>query len=355
MRKFNFHTLNKLYTSPRLRELASDRPLIIASYGITDSYSISVFKQLWAKFDSTTKAVGRNEKNTKRVEGEEVGGAITLIDMNLDNEKEPEILAELDIMNPIGLYYYPETGELLVGTSFAIDAVKGGEVVRRLDNKFFNSIHSIKPSPRGIYVVCTSVDTIVEIDPQDPSENIWEWIAPENGLDTSPRGEHVVIDRKINYQKSGAIGSSHQATHVNGVQHVDDNHVLATLFHQDQLILIDKTTLKYEVVFDNLVNPHGIHRTKKGYLVSDTRGNRVIRLDNEYKVVEIIEEDFNWVQEAIEVEEFVVVANDNNGRLEAFDKENRLVKQFIWDSDKRMISGLHRINAIDALKVFSNE
>jgi WD40 repeat protein len=278
-----------------------------------------------------------------------------LIDLNLDNDKDPEVLAELNIMNPIGIYYYPKTEELLVGTSFAIYAVKRGGVVRRLDNNFFNSIHSIKSSPRGIYVVCTSVDTIVEIDPENPSENLWEWIAPENGLDTSPKGEHVVIDRENNYQKSGAIGSSHHATHVNGVQHVDDNHVLATLFHQDQLVLINKETGKYEVVFEDLVNPHGIHKIKKGYLVSDTRGNRAIRLDNTYKVVDIIEGDFDWVQDAIEMEEYVVVANDNMGKIEVFNANNENVKQFVWDSDKRMISGLYSINAINALKVFSNE
>jgi hypothetical protein len=55
------------------------------------------------------------------------------------------------------------------------------------------------------------------------------------------------------------------------------------------------------------------------------------------------------------MEEYVVVANDNMGKIEVFNANNENVKQFVWDSDKRMISGLYSINAINALKVFSNE
>lgn len=353
MNPINFSDLNKMWVNNKLADLPNSKSLLLMSFGITDRYSISIFKDLWAKYDTATKAVGRNEKNTKKAETKITGGALSLIDPNCDIEDNVQLLAEIDLPTPIGAAFFTESSELLIGCAFDIKVLKAGKLTRAIQNNLFNGIHAIKINHRSLYVTCSSTDSILEIDPIT-GEVIWEWIATEHGFNTSPNGELINIKKEVDYSSLGNIGTRHHTTHVNGVEVFDEENILATLFHQDQLILINKLTGKHKVIYDKLTNPHNIHKFKDGYIVSDTRGNRVIIFNSDLEVVKIVEGYFDWVQDAIDFDNNLIIANDNKGRLEIFNEDYELIKQINWDTDSRMISNIYKISAGDAKNAFLN-
>lgn len=195
--------------------------------------------------------------------------------------------------------------------------------------------------------------SIVEVD-LISGKVLWDWLATEHGFTVAPTGELIRIDRNKDYSTAGDIGTRHHTTHINSVEDFDDNHVLATLFHQDELILIDKRTGDFRIVFNDLSNPHGIYKYNDGFMVSDTRGNRVIILDKNFNVKSIVTGRFDWVQDCIKFGNKLVVLNDNHARLEFIKLNNEIVKQISWNGDIRMASGIYNVNGKQAKQIFLN-
>lgn len=334
-----------------LKELADDHSLLLVAYGFTNPEGIRRLKDAWNRSDSKNKALGRTTEETRKVEVNEVGGAITLFNLNIAGG-ESEVLADVAVTTPMGLCYWSPSKELLVGSAYSILAIRGGVIVRTLNNNLFNQVHAITLSERGIYAACTATDSVVEIDPEHPERNLWDWIAPEHGLSTTKSGQKRNISRAKNYQLVEDEGSRNHTTHVNGVEAFDGNHVLATLFHQDSLIKISKSDGSYATVLSGVVNAHGIHRTDVGFMVSDTRGGRVVLLDKNLLEVGTIKGDFDWVQDAVQLDEYYVVANDNKGRLEIFSHDYTPVGQVAWDPMSRKVSALCVVKAGDMKEVF---
>jgi len=78
-----------------------------------------------------------------------------------------------------------------------------------------------------------------------------------------------------------------------------DDRILAALFHQGEVIVIDRKTGAAEIVMNGLVRPHGIHRCPGGFIFSDTLGHRIIRLDDRLKVRSITPFGTQWLQDTI--------------------------------------------------------
>lgn len=158
MTLLDFTNLNKIYINKNLNLIEDNRELLLISFRITDSHSISVFKKLWSKYDNNNKAVGRDEKATQKSESNKIGGCVTLIDPYISDFNKYNILAEVDVMAPHGLCVNTLNNELLIGTSFEIKRLINGQFQSPIKNNLFNSIHCIKPSKNGIYVVSASFD-----------------------------------------------------------------------------------------------------------------------------------------------------------------------------------------------------
>ena len=348
----SFKILPKLYVSEKLSKLSSKKKLLLIAFGFTNKSGIQRLKEMWASVDRNKKAVGRDKNDTEKLGPIDMGGAITLVDLNISNHDSFEVLAEIDVMTPMGLHYFSETSQLLVGSAYSVKAIKGGKIVKDLRNNLFSQVHVISKTKRGVLAACTNTDAIVEFHPQKSSKSLWSWLATENGFDINPKGAHRIIDRKINYQSREDYGTRNHTTHVNSALEYDDEHVLATLFHQSFLVKISKKDGTCEVIFDKLINPHGIHRTKNGFILSDTKGGRVILLDKNLKFLKAIKGDFDWVQDAIEFGDYYLVGNDNNGRIDVYSKMFRKVTDIDWGIDNRKLSAMIEISAGDAKKIF---
>ena len=71
-------------------------------------------------------------------------------------------------------------------------------------------------------------------------------------------------------------------------------------------------TKKIKILKTNLKCPHHIRKRKEGYLISDTRNDRILLLDKKFNIRKIIEKDYNWVQDAIELRNGDFIIGDSN-------------------------------------------
>jgi hypothetical protein len=296
--KLDFNNKFPIYINPEFSQCKDSKELLLVGFGLSHPAGIKNLQASWKKHDSERKAYGRSLRDTKKIKVHDVGGAITLLEIDFEN-RTSKILADMSIPTPMGLLYYEPTEELLVGSAYSFKTIKGGYFNRDLNNTLFNTIHTLKRSSQGIYVVSTATDSPLEIDPLNPNVDIWDWIATENGYSLTRNGNIRAIDRNFNYQKWEDEGSSRHTTHINGVEEYNDEYILATLFHQDKLIKINKKTGRSYTIFSDLTNPHGIHKTKEGFIVSDTRGGKVILFDKNLNHTNTITGNFDWVQDAI--------------------------------------------------------
>jgi hypothetical protein len=94
-------------------------------------------------------------------------------------------------------------------------------------------------------------------------------------------------------------GTSEQSMHVNCATLASPDTVLATLFHQGQLISIDRHTKQSSVRLNGLDRPHGIRKYDGGFLLSNTLGHRIVLMDENLKVRSEIEYGTQWLQDTI--------------------------------------------------------
>jgi hypothetical protein len=93
--------------------------------------------------------------------------------------------------------------------------------------------------------------------------------------------------------------TSEQAMHVTSAILLGDDRVLATLFHQGQLIAIDRKSGRATAMLTGLSKPHGIHRRDGGFILSDTLGHRILLLNDALTCCSQIVYGSQWLQDAI--------------------------------------------------------
>ena len=130
--------------------------------------------------------------------------------------------------------------------------------------------------------------------------------------------------------------------------------VLATLFHQGELIEIDKNTGKTKTLVSNLKSPHHIRYYRNRFILSDTRNQRVLLLNKNYKIIKILKGNYNWVQDAVLTRDGnIIIADSNNARLVKIDISGKKLSEFKWDKKERKISSLLTITEEAAINIFN--
>lgn len=243
----------------------------------------------------------------------------------------------------MGLYYSKRTSSLFTASDHWLMQVKGKKVIKSLDNPYFNCVHGISSSMREdtefVFVACTGIDAIIEIDLDKLSDCLWNWFATEHGYDQSANGQQRRIDRSINHQGIEYSTPLH-TMHVNWVLQLNKDTILATLFHQGQLIAIDLATgnLKAKTIISKLQQPHGIYKLRNGgFLVCDTNGERIVFLDQFLHINYQLKDNFHWIQDARELEDStVVIADANNYRLLRYEYSGKCIWEWDYDRSKRI-------------------
>lgn len=197
---------------------------------------------------------------------------------------------------------------------------EGLEVVSSFSNHLMNDLHSLSASPASLLISSSGADAILELSTDGAL--MWHWLATEHGYERPAADCRSGVFKGVDFRVS-QIDTMTQATHCNSaVRHMmyGRDVVVATLFHQGEIIAIDRDIGKSWCLVDGLSSPHNVRRHSQGWLVSDSRSGTVRVYDDAFNCLSVIISDFRWVQDALMTEPGRLLIGDaNNTRLVEWD------------------------------------
>ncbi len=270
----------KKLISKEISKLKDDEELLLVAFGITNPLSIADMTKDWGTNDTAIKAVGRGVTSSSKIRPMDYGGCLTLLKIvHQDKEVYGKVLAEIDLVMPMGLCFDDKNDQLLVGSAFGIFTIKDGCIKTILHHKLFSQVHGISKGKEGFFASCTNTDSIVHfnISENDEVQELWRWVAPDNGYEFDTRGNKRTIYPNKDYSQIDEGGTRTHTTHVNSVLEYSDQAVLATLFHQDELVMIDKINGSTRVILGNMTNLHHIKGTPDGGFIFSAERYKLFR------------------------------------------------------------------------------
>ncbi len=193
-----------------------------------------------------------------------------------------------------------ENGVLVTtfGSIHEIDPETGAVQRDVVSLPFFNALHSISRSRRGYLVASTGVDLLVEFNRK--GEILWTWWATDHGFDLTPTGERRQLDKTAD-QRIQKYGTLAQTTHVNSVAELPDGRILATLFHQGTVIVIDRESGEWRTILEGLDHPHAVRvLDEEHFTIADTVHGKalLVSFKGEQATLESeIDAGTNWLQD----------------------------------------------------------
>ena len=195
-----------------------------------------------------------------------------------------------------------------------------------------NDLHSVSLTKRGILVTSSGTDMIIEFSPDGVP--LWSWAASDHGYGDveDSRGATHTDARLVQ------IATPSQLTHINsalesaiGPREV----ILATLFHQGQLVAIDRVSGDVDVLVRGMDRPHAIRpRPNGGWTLCASGNSAVVLLDSGFKIEGIIDGDFDWVQDALDVDgETMLIADANHNRVVSWSNSQSMASELLSYSD----------------------
>jgi hypothetical protein len=178
-----------------------------------------------------------------------------------------------------------------------------------------NDVHSLVATETGLLLTSTGIDAILEFSLT--GRLAWSWLASEHGFDRTPLGEPAVRRCDIDY-RSTDIPTLLQSTHVNSAQLTASGTILATLFHQGWVVEIERSGA-WNVVVEDLKQPHWIRHASFGWCIADTLGRRLVLLNGRAEIIGEIPVRSSWVADAVflhETQTFLVLELDGPSIVE---------------------------------------
>lgn len=333
----------------------TDQPLLLASFFITNEAALVELKKQWSyRSKDHKKMLGRARTDVETLRSLNFGGSVALLD---PTDFSRGIHAEIHVPLAFGMCVSTEERALYVASGNALAKIQHGQRTSTFDNPLFNDLHGLSRSLDGTLLVCsTGTDTLLELDLGNPNSVLWDWLATENGFAVRGDGKVRTVNRSENYQDQVTTTPEH-TTHINSSLNHRPGKILATLFHQGELVEIDYQTKRSRTVLGGLQSPHGIRRRSEGYLVCDTRGNRLLLLKEDLSLErEIHLHGFDWVQDAIEIRSLdgYLIADSNNGKLVLVGEDGEERSRFEYSKNSRKIASLELISKHQAEFIFGN-
>jgi hypothetical protein len=239
---------------------------------------------------------------------EDLGGALCLIeDKGTPRDKSADYLKTVELPMAAGMVT-SEKGVFVTsfGSVHEVDADLSSIRQHVVSSPLFNALHSISRTQRGYLVASTGLDLLLEFNRD--GEILWSWWATDHGFELTPSGRPRVLDKSADH-RTIKYGTLSQTTHVNSAAELPDGRILASLFHQGTVIVIDRETGAWQVVLEGLDHPHavrvldeGILRDKSGsyFTVADTVNGKALLVRINKKgghVEEEIDAGTNWLQD----------------------------------------------------------
>ncbi|WP_437618255.1 hypothetical protein [Sorangium sp. So ce1151] len=217
------------------------------------------------------------------------------------------VLGGLELPKPTG--FLLEGGKLQVALwdQDEIATLAGPEIVGRLRHRWFNHLHTLERTSRGLLVTSSGTDLVAEID--ERGELVWEFFLFEHGYGGKRFRLGQSFERSHNYNRRYLPAAL--TTHPNSAILVDEHTVLATLFTTGELVRIDRRSGQVDVVLGGLRRPHAIRRRATGgYTLADTEGGAVVLLDRNLQREGQIPVSSPWIQDAVLAGERLLVAGN---------------------------------------------
>src|ERR1700730_15448692 len=252
----------------------------------------SVLKQHWTESSEQTQCpltvLGSYQKPEQ-----DLGGLLCLIgDMGCSQKTVALEMAAGMVASERGLFITS------FGSIHEVDADLGIVHQNMVSSPLFNALHSISRTRRGYLVASTGLDLLLEFNRD--GEILWSWWATDHGFELTPNGRPREIDKAADHQNI-QYGPLSQTTHINSAAELPDGRVLASLFHQGMVIVIDRETGEWQPVLEGLDHPHAVRvLDEERFSVADTvRGRALLVHINEGRgqVEEEIDTGTSWLQD----------------------------------------------------------
>lgn len=216
----------------------------------------------------------------------------------LDESGQPQQAVEL--LSPAGMVRSSD-GRIFVATATTIHKIEPDLSALEQDVvtlPLFNVLHSLSRTRRGYLVASTGTDVLAEFD--EAGNLLWDWWATEHGFDLTPIGVPRVLNKAEDHRVI-KYGTLEQTTHVNSAAELPDGRVLATLFHQGSVIIIDRETGSWHTVLDGLNHPHSVRiLDEQHFTIADTGNGRALLVslvDSLGRVILDVKAETDWLQD----------------------------------------------------------
>lgn len=215
-----------------------------------------------------------------------------------------------------------------------------GLPLARVSHPYMNDLHGLERTSHGLLVVCSGTDLIIEIDLA--GRLLWQWWAGDHGFTAGPAGvPHE--NRRGREHRDKFYHTRYQSTHVNTaiIEDPAERFVLALLFHQGQLVRIDRAKSpdcqEAEIVLNGLARPHGLERTKDGWILCSSAACEVIYLDQDLRVKNRVRLNAGWLQDCTMLSNGGVLLNDvDNHSLIEVEARGAVVKRWEYPAEWRI-------------------
>lgn len=201
-------------------------------------------------------------------------------------------------------------------------------IVGCINNKCFNDVHSLNSTKKGFLIISSGLDLILEIDPN--GKILWDWWAIDNGYEITPLNKKRRISRKIDHRKTD-YPTLKQTTHINSAIFSDKNEkkIISSLFHQGEVIEIDRMSKKTKTILRGLKQPHSIYKLERNFIVSDTNNKRVIIFEKNGTILNEIKGEFNWIQDCTQLSNGnYLIADSNNNRIIEINNKGKVLDSY---------------------------
>lgn len=263
-----------------------------------------------------------------------LGGKFLLYDTNTKT-----ILKSVDINSPSGFIFDRKKNRFFVASmrdNKIIILDKNLNLLGELKNPLFNDIHSVNfgYEKKSILIANTGLDSILEIDLQ--GETVYEWSALENGYSQDCFGKTRTIRKGVNHNKTD-YPTLYQTTHLNSAIYLDKDTIVASLFHQGEVVSINKKNNKVNKIIEGLKSPHSIYKLNHNHLmVSNTRSNCVLVFNKNGEVKTSYQFSFEWIQDAFMYSKTLYVVDSNNSNIVSYNTVSHTSNEYYqfpkdWD------------------------
>jgi hypothetical protein len=254
----------------------------------------SVLKQHWTNTSQETPAacpltvLGSYEKPK-----EDLGGLLCLIeDMGCSQQTIGLQMAAGMVASEKGVFVTS------FGSVHEVDADLSSLHENVVSSPLFNALHSISRTRQGYLVASTGLDLLLEFNRS--GEALWSWWATDHGFELTPSGRPRIVDKTADH-RTIKYGTLSQTTHINAAAELPDGRILASLFHQGMVIVIERETGAWQPVLEGLDHPHAVRvLDEEHFTVADTvHGKALLARVNKAggRVEEEIDAGTNWLQD----------------------------------------------------------